>query len=154
MRRPARRRRVVYRKRTCLCGAAVRLLLVDSPFLGPVFTAVFKALGHEALAVETAEEALEVAPTFSPDAIVSALALPTIDGCELCRRLRAMPQFEDTPIVAFSGACDGESVRAAFRAGFSDYVFKPARFEEVLEALGLPVIVSPPTVDPPRIKQD
>ncbi|MHC4713893.1 MAG: response regulator [Planctomycetota bacterium] len=59
-------------------------------------------LGHDLIAVETAEEALEVIATMVPDLAIIDLILPGMDGAELIRQLRAQPVTAKVPIVAFT----------------------------------------------------
>ena len=51
--------------------------------------------GHEVLLVRSGIAALEAGPTFRPEAVLCDLGLPGIDGYEVARALRALPQFED-----------------------------------------------------------
>ncbi len=59
-------------------------------------------MGHELVAVETAEEALEFLAGRTPDLAIIDLFLPGMDGAELIRRFRASPQTAEVPIVAFT----------------------------------------------------
>ncbi len=61
-----------------------------------------ESLGHDLIAVETAEEALEVVAVGAPDLAIVDLMLPGMDGAELIRQLRAQPATAEIPIVAYT----------------------------------------------------
>ena len=56
----------------------------------------------------TGTQALDVAAAFRPDLLLIDLVMPGMDGCELASRIRAMPQFVHTKIVAITGHKDPE----------------------------------------------
>ncbi|MCW5612906.1 MAG: response regulator [Rubrivivax sp.] len=77
------------------------------------------------LAAVDGPQGLALAREHAPDLVVVDVALPGIDGYELCRRLRALPALRERPIVALSAnamASDRERGRAA---GFDHYFTKP-----------------------------
>ena len=87
--------------------------------------------GYEVLAVETGEEALERAPAFQPDVMVSDLLLPGISGSELCRRIRATPGLSDVPFILVTTLADATSRALGLEAGADDYLYKPLREREL-----------------------
>jgi signal transduction histidine kinase len=87
--------------------------------------------GHEVLLVETAEEALDRAPAFRPDVIVSDLLLPGISGSELCRRVRQTPGLSDVPFILVTTLADATSRAIGLEAGADDYIYKPLREREL-----------------------
>jgi signal transduction histidine kinase len=87
--------------------------------------------GYEVLLVETGEEALERAPGFAPDIIVSDLLLPGFSGSELCRRIRQTPGLTDTPFVLVTTLADATSRALGLEAGADDYLYKPLREREL-----------------------
>src|SRR5512143_2615279 len=58
--------------------------------------------GAQVAQARSGQQALEVAATFEPNFILLDLAMPDLDGWELHRRLRAMPDYERVPIVALT----------------------------------------------------
>jgi signal transduction histidine kinase len=87
--------------------------------------------GYEVLVVETGEEALERAPTFKPDVMVSDLLLPGFSGSELCRRVRATPGISDVPFILVTTLADATSRALGLEAGADDYLYKPLREREL-----------------------
>jgi two-component system CheB/CheR fusion protein len=61
------------------------------------------AWGHDARHATSGEVALELAPAFLPQVALLDLLMPEMDGCELARRLRALPGLERLVLVAITG---------------------------------------------------
>jgi len=64
----------------------------------------------------------------TPDLILLDLGLPNEDGFEILRRLRAIPRFSKTRIVAVTGSVSVEDMRRAQAAGFDGFLGKPLDF--------------------------
>ncbi len=68
---------------------------------------------------------LALARRQRPDLIVVDVALPDIDGYEVCRQLRAEAAFARAPIVALSANAMPGDIEQGRRAGFDTYLTKP-----------------------------
>ena len=93
--------------------------------------------GHHVVKAADAAEALRVLSGLRPDLILMDIAMPGMDGLELTRRLKAMPDFADTPIVALSAFAMKGDQEKAFEAGCDGYITKPIdtrRFPAQVEA--------------------
>src|SRR6202453_1775959 len=75
------------------------------------------------------DTALEIMKDWTPDLVITDLLLPTMDGPELCRRLRAKTQI---PIIVLSVRGEEKTKVQALDAGADDYVTKPFGIEELL----------------------
>jgi two-component system KDP operon response regulator KdpE len=73
--------------------------------------------------------ALEIMKDWSPNLIVTDLSMPSVDGVELCRRVRAVSQI---PIVVLSVRDQERQKVEALDAGADDYVTKPFGMNELL----------------------
>ena len=60
---------------------------------------------------------IETAKTVRPDVILLDLVMPGMDGFEVCRRLRAIPELRDTPVILFTARQDLTVDVAALEAG-------------------------------------
>jgi CheY-like chemotaxis protein len=81
------------------------------------------ALGYRVLVARNGAEAVEVAHAATPDLILMDMMMPSVDGFQATRTLRADPAFRQVPIVAIT-AMEGAR-EAVFEAGCSDVVVKP-----------------------------
>ena len=78
------------------------------------------------------QRGLELALELDPNVIVTDVAMPTMDGFELCRALRAQDKTRSTPILIVTARTDVSSVLEGFEAGASDYILKPFHGRELL----------------------
>jgi len=79
----------------------------------------------------SAEEALERAPEFSPDLVITDLLLPGMSGRDLIRRLRAIPAFEEVPMILLTAVGESDARADGLEAGADDYLVKPIREREL-----------------------
>jgi len=70
-------------------------------------------------------EAIAMAQAGTYDLILMDVQMPEIDGVEAARRLRAMPEQRNVPIVAMTANAFGEDRQACLAAGMNDHVAKP-----------------------------
>jgi CheY-like chemotaxis protein len=70
-------------------------------------------------------QGLALAREHEPELVVVDVALPGIDGYELCRRLRALPALRQRPIVALSANAMASDRERGRSAGFDHYFTKP-----------------------------
>jgi DNA-binding response OmpR family regulator len=79
----------------------------------------------------TGEEALAMIRRERPDLVVLDVAMPDMDGFEVCRRLRADFQTAFTPVLMLTGNTDEASRSQAFLMGTDDYMTKPLSVPEL-----------------------
>jgi len=70
-------------------------------------------------------EALNVLRKIRPDLILMDIVMSDLDGIETTRRLKAMPQFANVPVIMMTGKSEGGSVRDSIKAGAKNFVVKP-----------------------------
>src|SRR6202451_123762 len=85
--------------------------------------------GYDIRAANDGETALEIMKDWKPDLVITDLAMPNMDGLELCRRLRAKSQV---PIIVLSVKGEERIKVQALDAGADDYVTKPFGMTELL----------------------
>jgi len=85
--------------------------------------------GYDIRVANDGETALEIMKDWAPDLVITDLAMPNMDGLELCRRLRAKTQI---PIIVLSVRGEEQTKVKALDAGADDYVTKPFGIEELL----------------------
>ena len=116
-----------------VAGTRCRVLVVDDNHDAAEAAAVFLSLaGHEVKAVGDGLEALASAPVFAPDVVVLDIGLPGMDGYEVARRLRLVPETRASLLVALTGYGQQGDRERAERAGFDHHLTKPAEPNELL----------------------
>ena len=82
-----------------------------------------------------ADEGLEQVDLFKPNLILLDLDMPFVDGWDMHRQLRAMPNLHSVPIVAVTALAMPDDADKVYTAGFDGYITKPFRVRELLDAL-------------------
>ena len=111
-------------------AAAQRILIVDDE--EAILDFVELGLTYEGFAVDRATdgaEALRLVEQRRIDLIVLDLNLPSVDGVDVCRKIR---RRDDTPIIMLTARTDVDERVAGLEAGADDYVPKPFKFKELL----------------------
>ncbi|MCY1333099.1 Chemotaxis response regulator protein-glutamate methylesterase [compost metagenome] len=115
-------------------GSPRRLLVVDdNDDAAQSLAALLRLDGHEVRVARDGMSALECLKTFRPDAIVLDIGLPDLDGYEVARRIRAMPELANVLVVALSGYGMPDHERREVTA-IDHYLVKPADLRQ-LDAL-------------------
>ena len=89
--------------------------------------------GYHVFVARNGFEGIAQARQFQPKLILMDVMMPEMDGLETTRRLRSLPGFEFTPIIALTAlAMPGDRDRC-LAAGMNDYLSKPVKLSEMLE---------------------
>ena len=133
---PVRASEVAVRKRAEK-GRSLRILIVeDNIDSGDTLSMLLRLEGHDVLLVRSGTTALESGPAFRPEVVLCDIGLPGIDGYEVARRLRALPQFDGVTMCALTGFMPSEADRdRPQQAGFNHYFIKPVALDTLLELL-------------------
>lgn len=78
------------------------------------------------------ETALDVLDDWKPDLIVTALALPGLDGAGLTARLRARPVAAEVPILVLTPRSDRAALARCTESGADDFCVTPFDVDELL----------------------
>jgi CheY-like chemotaxis protein/two-component sensor histidine kinase len=109
-----------------------RILVVDDNEDAAVTLAMLLELnGHQTFVAHDGDAALEAANQLEPDLVLLDIGLPTIDGHEVCRRLRAQPRGANMRVVALTGWGQDADRRRSREAGFDGHLTKPVAYEEL-----------------------
>ena len=91
--------------------------------------------GYDVLVARDGQSAIDMALAEAPDLILMDLNLPVIDGWEVTRRLKAMTEMKDIPIVALTSHAMAGDREKALAAGCDDYDTKPVDFSRLQEKM-------------------
>ncbi len=105
------------------------LVVDDEPQITRVLRTTLSARGYDIRVAHDGESALELMKDWRPDLLLTDIAMPNMDGIELCRRVRSA---SDLPIIVLSVREQEKAKVAALDAGADDYVTKPFSMDELL----------------------
>jgi putative two-component system response regulator len=107
------------------------LVVDDGPDNLRVLGELLRGEGYVARPYSDGAAALEAAAATPPDLILLDIMMPTMDGFEVCRRLKEDARLRDIPVIFLSAMDDVADKVRAFSVGAVDYVAKPFHFLEV-----------------------
>jgi PAS domain S-box-containing protein len=112
------------------------LVVDDDPAQRRLFEASLSSAGFRVITAESGERALQLSTELIPDAILSDVLMPGLDGFGLCRAVRANAALKDVPVVLMSAHyLEREDHELGERFGATRYVSRTAGVEQVLGAL-------------------
>jgi signal transduction histidine kinase len=88
--------------------------------------------GYKVRPVPSGALALQAARRQPPDLFLLDVAMPEMNGYEVCQALKADADLRDIPVIFVSALTDSVDKVRAFEAGGVDYVTKPFHLEEVM----------------------
>ncbi len=86
---------------------------------------------YQVTAVSRGAAGLELLEQRRFDAVVCDVMMPELSGYEVCRRIKATPQHQGTPVLLLTARNDREWVLEGFQSGADDYVVKPFNSDEL-----------------------
>jgi CheY-like chemotaxis protein len=113
-------------------AAPLRVLLVDDhDDVLMMLGLVMKRRSYCVATANTAHQALEVMESFAPHVVVSDIALPEMDGCEMMTTLRAMEQLTPFRSIALTGYDFTYEQDRLRDAGYDAHLTKPVNLDEL-----------------------
>jgi two-component system chemotaxis response regulator CheY len=110
-----------------------RILTVDdSPTMRRMIEMTCKTVGYEVVEAADGQAALELLNGCSVDLVISDINMPNLNGIELTRKLRALPQFAKTPIILLTTESDPEKKAEGKSAGATGWIVKPFKQDQLL----------------------
>lgn len=106
--------------------APASLLIVDDePINIQVAASYLKTPDLKVSFATSAAEALQRLEVIPVDMLLLDVMMPDMDGLELCRQVKARPEFKDIPVLFLTAKTDKQTLLDAFQAGAADYIAKP-----------------------------
>lgn len=123
----------------------IRTLIVDdSSVMRKIVERALRQAGLDPLVVHEAAsgtEGIEVLRSRKVDLILSDINMPSMDGLEFLRQIRAQQLAPGVPVVMITTESSEEHVKAAIQAGAQGYIRKPFTAEQVKERV-LPLVAA------------
>lgn len=107
------------------------LVIEDDEASRKLFSDLLKKEGYEPVLATDGEQALALVDASPPDLIICDLALPRVDGFEVCRRLKQREATRLIPLVIITSHADVSNKVDALDAGADDFLSKPINVLEV-----------------------
>jgi CheY-like chemotaxis protein len=118
-------------------GRPLHVLIVeDNVDAGDTLTLLLQLYGHEIQLARSGPAAVEMAAASRPDVVLLDIGLPGIDGYQVAKQLRELPEFHRVTMCALTGYTPSEADRQRQQeTGFDHYYVKPVNLERLLDLL-------------------
>ena len=113
-----------------------KILIIDDE--GPIRKAtgkLLKASGFEVIEAEDGIDGIYRAKQDTPDLVLLDIAMPELDGIEICKRIKEFEKFRKIPIIMVSSMSDQELIDIALKEGAADYIVKSFNKSELLDKI-------------------
>ncbi len=111
------------------------LIIEDERGLTDVLTYNLQREGYDVLVAHDGQEGLRKAQMQLPDLVLLDLMLPTMDGLEVCRELRAGDRTKAIPILMLTAKAEETDQVVGFTMGADDYVTKPFSVKVLMQRI-------------------
>jgi twitching motility two-component system response regulator PilG len=108
------------------------MIVDDSPTIRKILGLTLERAGYKVVAEPDGESAIERLIQVVPDLILLDIAMPKIDGYEVCKRIKQDPRTKHVPVVMLSGKGALFDKVKGHMAGASEYLTKPFETPAVL----------------------
>jgi CheY-like chemotaxis protein len=117
------------------------LLIEDSRTQAAQIRETLESVGLHVRVVYDGPEGLREAIENPPALIVLDVKLPSMDGFQVCRRLKRNPSTQDIPVIMLTEKADPKATMSGLRAGADDYIpkdiFAAEHLVATLQELGI-----------------
>jgi putative two-component system response regulator len=111
---------------------AAILVADDEPPARQLLRRILEPAGYRVYEAATGREALHLAESERPDLLMLDIAMPDVDGVELCRTIKGDPDTHLTPVIHITGSPNRDQRLRAIAAGSDEFLGKPFDIEELL----------------------
>jgi DNA-binding NarL/FixJ family response regulator len=111
------------------------LLIEDEPTIRDNLVSILEMEDHQALAAENGRKGVELATAHRPELILCDVMMPGLDGYGVLKALRADEATARIPFIFLTARGERADIRAGMNLGADDYLVKPVRVEELLNAI-------------------
>jgi two-component system, sensor histidine kinase and response regulator len=101
------------------------LIIDDEPDNFEVIEALLASTGYTLHYANRGRDAIANLAKYDPDAILLDVMMPDLDGIQVCKRIKAMPQWQAVPIIMVTALASIADLSRCIEAGADDFVGKP-----------------------------
>ena len=112
------------------------LVADDEPDLLALVRSTLELAGHEVVTASDGAEAVRMAVSSSPDAVVLDIMMPLLDGLTALRQLRQGPRTQSIPVLLLSAKAGVIDIELGMKAGAAGYITKPFSPADLVAEVG------------------
>jgi two-component system cell cycle response regulator DivK len=96
---------------------------------------ILQVKGYRTIEAESAEAGVPLATAQKPDLVLMDIHLPGMNGIEALKQLRASPETNRIPVLAFTASVMPQDRKEIMSAGFDGFVSKPINLKEFIASI-------------------
>jgi len=104
----------------------------DSPSMRQMIAFTLQNAGYQVIEAVDGADAIERLARSTVQMLITDLNMPNVDGIELIRRVRALPQYKYLPILMVTTESEETKKQEGRAAGASGWIIKPFRAEQLV----------------------
>ena len=113
------------------------MVVDDSPTILQVLSFTLEDAGFEVIEASNGQDALDKLSGLSLDMLITDLNMPKMDGIELVREVRKIPEHRFMPILMLTTESQGAKKQMGKDAGASAWLVKPFKPEQLLSVINM-----------------
>jgi len=114
---------------------ATILAVDDSASMRQMVSFTLKGAGFDVIEAADGKQAFDKAQTTAVDLVLSDVNMPVMDGIELVKNLRTLPDYKFTPILMLTTESAGDKKSQGKNAGATGWLVKPFNPEQLLATI-------------------
>lgn len=128
------------------------LIVEDDPALAELLRYNLESAGFAAVVEADGDDAISAIQEREPDVLVLDWMIPSLSGIDVCRRVRAMPERRELPIIMLTARSEETDKVLGLEAGADDYMVKPFSPKELVARIRALLRRSRPELDSESIE--
>jgi CheY-like chemotaxis protein len=111
------------------------LIIEDEERLRNNLKELLELSGYTVATAEDGENGIEGMNIIQPDVIICDINMPFMDGFDVLEVLRLYPTLKDIPFIFLTAKTEEKDIKKGMELGANEYLFKPVRKPDLLEAI-------------------
>ncbi len=111
------------------------LVIEDNPITSKVLRLASQSENYQILEAQSGKKGLELLKQHKPQVVLQDLILSDVDGYELIRQLRALPEGKEIPILGLSGFFSDTDTTKIKEIGFNEFLIKPLEMSSLINLI-------------------
>ena len=114
---------------------ATILVVDDSASMKKMVMFTLQSAGHTIIDADNGAAALTLAQRQSADLVLTDVNMPQMNGIELCKKLRELPNYKFTPVLMLTTESSADQKMAGKGAGATGWIVKPFNPDQLLKTV-------------------
>lgn len=112
-----------------------KILIIEDDLDILDITRIYLEKNYQVIGLSDPRDSLRTIRDEKPALILLDIVMQNMDGYQLCRAIRDLPEGKEIPILMFSALAQKEEIQKAFEVGADDYLIKPFQLDDLLRKI-------------------